>query len=246
MTLLATVATLVAAANASAHLRALKGGRAAAPPPYAGLRDEAHTLLGPGHFCNEYAAKYRELLGAAGVESRIVSVYAQYPQAYDSHTFVEIKTKGGWVIQDPTFEGWWEVNGHAASAADLQHALAGGAIGQVIWHGPAGPMTSYYVNPLLLFRTVAYTTGGEGEGRVTAKLPDTYYASPHVDGSTAQVMVIHGGTGWQIGQYAFTKTASGEWVSPIGYLDGLELTGDGPGAVQELQVPRFPASQVAA
>jgi hypothetical protein len=239
---------LALAAPVDAAKRFVHGGRPLTPPPYAAERHVAHAAFAgtPGADCSTYAWRLADALQAEGADVRLVTVYAQYPQLYDTHTFTEVRLKGRWVIQDPTFDGWWSIDGHAASAADLQAALAKGRTAQVYWHGPGDGITSYYVNPLLLFRTVTYTTpGGAKLAPRTISLPDVYYAKPNVEGATAQVMVIRGGSDWKVGSYSFMRDPGGEWVSPIGYLDGLPVSGTGSGDRTVLEVPRFPAAQVA-
>lgn len=191
-----------------------------------------------------------ELLQAKNIPVRLVIVSAS-DNLYDTHTFIEVRESNGrWAIQDPTFVRWWSIDGHAASAADLQRALAGRRLGAVLWHGPAKAIATYYVNPLLLFRTVKYEhldqTGNASLDRAqTVSLPKTYYAVKNAPGSIAQVMVVHGGANWRIGTYDFMDESNGTWVSPIGFLRGLTLTGDGTGDAQMLNVPRLPATQVA-
>ena len=222
-----------------------------APPPYAALRDKAHAqLAGTGADCFAYAKRAYQLLRAKHIPVRLVVVAASDNQ-YDTHTFIEVKQADGrWAIQDPTFDGWWSVAGHAASAADLQNALVRRRLRGVRWHGPAAAITKYYVNPLLLFRTVKYESIDAHDTAVvdsmrTVSLPATYYGVRSAPGSIAQVMVVQGGSGWHVGKYVLMNEPNGEWVSPIGFLGGLTLSGVGDGKARLLSVPRFPASLIA-
>jgi hypothetical protein len=241
---------LATATVANGSLPKEPGGSIPAPP-YATYRHEAHAqLAGTGADCYAYAWRAYDLMRADGLESRVVVVFAS-SSPYDTHSFDEVRSSDGrWVIQDPTFDGWWSIDGHAASAEDLQDALAANRLGDVIWHGPAADITKYYVNPLLLFRTVWYQTLGPSgvavaTGTRTVPLPDLYYAATDVPGATAQVMVITGGSNWHVGPYTFMQESGGKWVSPIGFLTGLPVTGDGDGQLTTLEVGRLPAAQVA-
>ena len=176
-------------------------------------------------------------------------MFASHLNSYDAHTFVEVKVGARWEIQDPTFDGWWSIEGDPASALDIQNALEDGRENAVVWHGPAEPLIDYYVNPLLLFRIVDYIEpDSHGDLRDvrsrTIPLDEVYYASAHVDGSTASVVVVTGGSDWTIGPYTLTQAPDGRWISPIIYASGLTLAGVGPGQETVLQVPRFPVTQV--
>lgn len=220
------------------------------PPPYGAYRAKAHRqLANTGADCFDYAVRAYDLLRAKNIPVRLVVVAAS-DNDYDTHTFIEVKVRHGWAIQDPTFDGWWSIDGHAAGAADLQDALAHRRLGAVRWHGPAAAITKYYVNPLLLFRTVRYESLDSNDtavvdGARTVSLPLTYYAVRSAPGSVAQVMVIHGGTDWRVGTYPLMPEPDDGWVSPIGFLGGLPVTGQGSGRVELLSVPRLPAAQVA-
>jgi hypothetical protein len=236
--------------GAAAHATSPKP-QAVVAPPYAAYRDEAHKqLAGTDADCFAYARRAFDLMRAKKIPVRIVVVAAS-DNDFDTHTFVEVRRPGGrWAVQDPTFQGWWSVDGRAASAADLQNALLGRRLGAVRWHGAAAAITRYYVNPLLLFRTVRYESLAPNGNLVvdstrTVPLSETYYGVRHANGSVAQVMVIHGGADWHVGGYALKGEPNGDWVSPIGFLAGLRVTGVGNGAVRVLSVPRLPLSLVA-
>ena len=207
-------------------------------------------LAGTGADCSAYAVRAYELMRAHGVPVRFV-IAAADANLYDTHAFVEAQQPNGrWVVEDPTFDGWWSIDGNAASAADLQSALASGRLSAVRWHGPAAPITSYYVDPLLLFRTVEYgVVEGQGAPTIvdsrTVKMPSMYYATSAARDSIAQVVVVHGGSGWRLGPYDMMSEPGNEWVSPIAFVHDLPLEGLGAGTVTTLSVPRFPASQVA-
>jgi hypothetical protein len=250
---------VVAATFAAALVVSAEGGATfaaahrAGPPAAAAAvyRHEAHVQLArTGVDCSAYAVRAYALMRAHGIPVRIV-VTAASASLFDSHTFVEAQRPDGtWVAQDPTFDGWWSIDGRPASAADLQAALVERRLSAVRWHGPAAAITDYYVNPLLLFRTVGYyVINGRGSPvRVderTVDLPTTYYASPKRDGGIAQVLVVRGGSNWRIGSYPLIDEPGDVWVSPIAIVDGLHLRGNGHSSVTTLNVPRFPASQVA-
>jgi hypothetical protein len=221
-----------------------------APPPGAVQRERAYAdSVGTSADCNVYAADLYKRLAVAGITARVVNVFANSLNDYDAHTFVEVKVRNRWEIQDPTFDGWWSIDGHPASASDIQSALKQGRVGRVIWHGPAKRLAGYYVNPLLLFRIAQYIEpNSSGDLRVartrTIPLDDLYYARPKAQGSVANVIVVSGGSDWTIGPYKLAEIPDGRWVSPIIFAAGLTLAGTGEGQETVLQVPTFPVGKI--
>jgi hypothetical protein len=222
-----------------------------APPPGSAEREQAFAdHVGTSADCTVYADDLYTRLTAAGITAREVDVFANL-NSYDAHTFVEVKVGNRWEIQDPTFDGWWSIDGRPASTSDIQNALVQGHMGDIIWHGPAQPLVGYYVNPLLLFRIAQYVepdTNGNLRPTTSRTVPldELYYASAHVAGSVANVVVVSGGSDWTIGPYPLAQAPDGRWISPIIFAAGLTLAGNGPGQETVLQVPRFPVKQIAA
>jgi hypothetical protein len=241
-----------AAVTALALLAAAPAGAvAAAPEPsVAALRAAAYrSLAGTPATCDTYALALYDRLHKAGVEARIVRVFASTRNTYDAHTFVEVRTATGWQIQDPTFDGFWTIGSRRASAVDIQEALEAGREQTVLWHGRRRPMLDYYVSPLLLFRIVEYVeqdaAGAWSNRRRVAALDELYFARRPVARSKAQVVVVRGGAQWMLGSYPLVQAPDGRWVSPILQTQGLPLTGLGPGQVTVLPVSQLPARQLA-
>lgn len=125
------------------------------------LEQVVHTAVRPtGATCFGYATVMVALGAELDLPVRIVAVAAS-PSHFDSHTTVSVwlKRYGRWGIVDPTFGGTFTRGPHARplGAVDLQRALVHGWWRQVRWHPSAPdstPLSSYYVNPLFLFRYI--------------------------------------------------------------------------------------------
>jgi hypothetical protein len=220
------------------------------PAVVAKHRDQAFRAnFGTGASCDVYARDLYGRLRAAGIRARLINVFASPRNAYDAHTFVESKTPQGWQISDPTFNGYWTIDGRRSSAADIQDALVRDGARHVIWHGRREPIKSYYVDPLVLFKRVDYWEQDAAgtwrqTGRRVARLAELYYGHLGPRLSQAKVVLVEGGSSWTIGPYPLNRAPDGRWISPIAYLNPAQLTGTGQGKVTVLSVRRLALDQI--
>lgn len=120
--------------------------------------------------CGNLADIYVGLAQAAGLEARTVSLSLMIRDdrfGADTHVTTEVWLPefGGWVVQDPTFNCLWEVEGKPASALTLHRALLDH---RSIERGPRElppekELLNYYIDPRLFFSHLyyEYRVGGE-------------------------------------------------------------------------------------
>jgi hypothetical protein len=153
------------------------------------LERVVHTAVRrTGATCAGYATVMEALGVELGLPVRIVSVAAS-PSGFDSHTTVStwLASYHRWGIVDPTFGGTFTRGDdrRPLGAVDLQHSLIGNWWRQVRWHPSAPdskPLSSYYVNPLFLFRYIGVV--GYVEGSVTT------VALPYAAGLASSTLAI--------------------------------------------------------
>jgi hypothetical protein len=126
---------------------------------------EAYSLMMQGKtvLCGNLADIYVGLCRAAGLEARTVSMSLMIRDdqfGTDTHVAAEVwlPEYGGWVYQDPTFNCFWEVDGHPAGAVTLHQALLAK---RSINRGPkelspSRALQDYYVDPRLFFSHIYY------------------------------------------------------------------------------------------
>jgi len=126
---------------------------------------EAYVQMRRGQpvLCGNLAEIYAALCESAGLIARPVGLSLMVRDGTfgsDTHAGAEIwlPEMGGWIYQDPTFNCYWTIDGHPASALQLHHALMGGKeIKPVIAGAKAqAAVNNYYVDPRLLFRHISY------------------------------------------------------------------------------------------
>jgi transglutaminase superfamily protein len=128
--------------------------------------------------CGEYTRWFTALVRPYGLQVRMVGGSLNTLNAYDTHASVEVWLPGRrhWVLLSPTFGGEYTVDGRPIGAYDIQRLIKKGRIDEVHWqssHGKNSTMlSSYYVNPLLLFRYVGVSVQ-KGEELVTVANPDS-------------------------------------------------------------------------
>ena len=186
------------------------------------LRHETHReLFGTGRDCNEHAWIYHYQLRMARIPARIVTAQSTLTNMFDTHSFVEVKKNGRWVIVDPTFDGVWTLNGRFLGARDMQRALADGTWRKIQWSGPQSLVRAYYVDPRLLFRHLTYRTQDADDNWYVsrsnvARLHLLYYAQKtRPAGAVTGLVVVTGGTGGTISGHPLTQIPDGRWISPI-------------------------------
>ncbi|MEO6393953.1 MAG: transglutaminase-like domain-containing protein, partial [Pyrinomonadaceae bacterium] len=120
--------------------------------------------------CGNLADIYVGLAQAAGLTARTVNLGLMIRDerfGADTHVTTEVWLPefGGWVIQDPTFNCHWEVDGKPASALTLHQALMDH---RSIARGPREQpaeteLLNYYIDPRLFFSHLfyEYRVGGE-------------------------------------------------------------------------------------
>jgi len=97
------------------------------------LTVEGYQAIAAGRsnqLCYGISVLYHGLMAAFGMESRIVYLASRQTVTRRSgdhtHTAVEVKLGGQWVLQDPTFNVHWELDGRPLGALDLARAFADG------------------------------------------------------------------------------------------------------------------------
>jgi hypothetical protein len=204
------------------------------------IRAESHRATSrSGGDCYVRSLDYYRRLGKARIPARVVIVQSTMLNIYDSHSFVEVLKDGRWVIQDPTFNGGWRIDGRIVGTRELQAALRNGSWRTSRWHGPQKAIHDYYVDPRLLMRHARFRQWDAGgalrETRATVPgLHALYYAQkkrPH--GATAGLVVVEGGNGGTANGYALAQLPDSRWISPIHFTRGsVSRTGGGTASVR--------------
>lgn len=126
---------------------------------------EAYEKMKSGEpvLCGNLAQIYVALCEAMGLTARAVGLSVAVQNGLfgiDTHAGGEvwIPEMGGWVYQDPTFNCYWTVDGHAASALRLHDAVMER---RPIDFAPDNRETenrlqNYYLDPRLYFRQISY------------------------------------------------------------------------------------------
>ncbi|PWT92139.1 MAG: hypothetical protein C5B55_06935 [Blastocatellia bacterium] len=126
---------------------------------------EAYEQMKAGKpvLCGNLAEIYVALLEASGLTARSVGLSVAVQNGgfgVDTHVGAEVWLPefGGWIYEDPTFDCYWKVDGHPASALAVHDAFMD--------HRPIvfAPQTtetvsklrSYYIDPRLYFRHITY------------------------------------------------------------------------------------------
>jgi len=126
---------------------------------------EAYEQMRQGKpvLCGNLAEIYVALCEAEGLTARTVNLSLMMRDGTfggDTHVGTEVWTPelGGWIYQDPTFNGSWEVEGKPASALQIHNALMDGREIKFASQNPEAAVSvqSYYVDPRLLFRHLFY------------------------------------------------------------------------------------------
>lgn len=120
-----------------ARARASLRGRTGAWSRAAALRNLVRASYPHGVTCDLLATAMWLLARESGLPVRIaVGSSNLRTWAYDSHTTVEVRVGGRWIISDPTFGGYFTEGrrGRKLGAADLSALVNGGRNGRVFWH----------------------------------------------------------------------------------------------------------------
>jgi hypothetical protein len=221
--------------------------KAATPPIYSGVT------------CDVYADWYVTLVNGRGLRARPVTGTLHLLNEYDTHTTVEVWLPQArrWVIVDPTFGGYFTVDGKPVGAHELQRLVLVGETDRVRWvssHVKSSAMLSaYYADPVLMFRHVhvwrqnasgrTVMTESERSRRLTRgrEFPGDppWYATRDVrpGRSEGDAFVLVGKRPFTYGGHAAAEI-EGRWISPI-------VGGDGPlpAGVRAYSVPRFPPAR---
>jgi len=209
------------------------------------IRAESHRATSTsGGDCYVRSLDYYRRLGRARIPARVVIVQSTMLNMYDSHSFVEVRKDGRWVIQDPTFNGGWRIDGRIVGTRELQEALRTGTWRKARWHGPQKAMYDYYVDPRLLMRHARFRQWDAGgalrETRATVpRLHALYYAQKkRPRGATAGLVVVEGGQGGTVNGYGLAQLPDSRWISPIHRL-GKTISRIGGGVPSLRWVPRY-------
>jgi hypothetical protein len=132
-----------------------------------------HLDQGGGLLCAGLARLYAATLVANGQEARVVSLSRNFPDRSDSHTTVEVRQDGRWVIFDPTFNLSFIREGVLQGAEEIHRALIDGTASEihVVRYPPGrypGRLERQAVHWLPLFNNVYALDPSEGW---LAKLP---------------------------------------------------------------------------
>jgi hypothetical protein len=136
-----------------------------------------HLDQGGGLLCAGLARLYAATLVANGQEARVVSLSRNFPDRSDSHTTVEVRQDGRWVIFDPTFNLSFIREGVLQGAEEIHRALIDGTASEihVVRYPPGrypGRLERQAVHWLPLFNNVYALDPSEGW---LAKLPPLRY-----------------------------------------------------------------------
>ena len=189
------------------------------------LRADTHRdHRGTGDDCYVVAYDLYWRLQRAGIEARLVIVQATMLNLFDSHSFVEVRKQGRWVIQDPTFDGDWRLNGRLVGTGEIQAVLRKGIWPRVRWHGPQAAIRAYYADPRLLFRYARFRQWNAAsrmtETRSTVPgLHAIYYAQKKRPPSSVAGLVVRTRGGTANG-YELAQLPDSRWISPIHFLRG--------------------------
>lgn len=198
------------------------------------LRTEVH-LTSTGA-CFDLSLTYYNKLTAAGIDARMVAASATTMNDYDSHTFVEVQRNGRWVIQDPTFDGGWDLGGNLVGVAEMQAALGAGTWRQLRFVGRQEPIRGYYFDPRLLVRYVSlFVPIADGKWqtleRTIVPMSELYYAQADKPADATAGLIVAAQSG-QVRNYPLAQLSDGRWVSPV-------MTDPDPTDGQVLWVPRY-------
>lgn len=131
-----------------------------------------------GLLCGQMALLFLTALRARNHPAREVSLVRSLLSEGDTHTTVEVREKGRWMIYDPTFHTTFERDGEAVGAAAIHEALLQGAAGSIepVFHGPVAypaRLESYYMDWLPLFNNVLVFD--DGHDSLLAVIPPFRY-----------------------------------------------------------------------
>ena len=85
-----------------------------------------HAKAGRGLVCFGMAHLYAAAARGNGLQARIIGLSRNLGDRYDSHTTVEVRQDGRWVIFDPTFNVSFARDGVLLGAEEIQRALLEG------------------------------------------------------------------------------------------------------------------------
>ncbi len=139
-----------------------------------------HVRRGGGVACGGMSRLFFAALRANGLDARIVTLRRSLLDRLDTHTTVEVRMGGRWVIVDPTFHVTFERNGRLLGAVEIHEALLhGGAAGIVpVFHGPVAypaRLETYYIHWLPLFTHVAVVDRMGPAPSLLARVPPARY-----------------------------------------------------------------------
>jgi hypothetical protein len=122
--------------------------------------------------CDQLAVAYWQVGARAGLTIRLVLGMANGTNLYDSHetTSVWLPEEQRWVISDATFNGFWSGGPKPVpiGVEALRNYLIAGREDEIYWHQThsrnAIRPSSYYVDPLALYRYPSVQARVRGEG----------------------------------------------------------------------------------
>lgn len=128
--------------------------------------------------CGPIAKVYLEVLHANGIPAREIDLCRNPPfDIWDTHVTVEAFLDGKWVLQDPTFNMCWKINGAPASAWEIREYvmhrnLKGSGIDAVNTEFiPTPSIDSYYKDPFILFNNLLYIYDSKDENKIFKYTP---------------------------------------------------------------------------
>lgn len=77
--------------------------------------------------CGGISILYKSLLRLYGINSRLINMSTKKPSSqinYDTHATVEVFLNHHWILEDPTFNIHWELNGKPLSTSELAKAFS--------------------------------------------------------------------------------------------------------------------------
>jgi hypothetical protein len=119
-----------------------------------------HAEAGGGLVCTGMASIFRAALEENGFDARIVVLARFLSDRYETHTTVEVREDGRWVVYDPTFGITFERDGVRLGAQEVKEAFVAGDIGSIetVYVGSSdgypARIGDYYMNWQPLFSNV--------------------------------------------------------------------------------------------
>lgn len=152
--------------------------------------------------CGGMAMTYVALLNLFGIPNHLVATSASFEpgESPDNHVFTEVQVNGQWMVEDPTFNVEWSLDGHTLGASDLRAAFQAGK----------APVDGSNGFPLIEGRTVE--TYYSPYGRLLANMDVDDY-EPFHNGTETVLTAMPGPLSWL---YADLET-------PLGNLPAGEL-----------------------